>query len=434
MLAAARASDKRLQLLAQRVAATGGYQLPTLALFESIVSLDTPIETLARASEMRFVPDAAIKQWTNQREQLKSSGLTVEQTEAFRDVRRRIVRAYAKAGVPIMAGSDTAQAFHIWGPGLIDEIEALVAAGLSRMDALRSATVVPRNYLRSLPNGGSNRGWTPNFGTITEGARADIILLKEDPSQNIEALRNIEMVIASGELYDRFALDAMIDKAAVDAKAVQTTATAQTDKHVYVMRHLDTDDGQDPSLNANGSNRAKQLSNFLSDRDIQEIFVTDTRRSRETVLPLASKLGIKPTLYDPRRPDILASLVGGIAGTVLVIGHSNTVPDLITRLGGKPPQSIARSVFGTIWRIDANSGQTRNFSLDGPAPAQLSACLEQKPNPSARCDSIPIQANRTRSSRRMLDIHFAVIPASRTATDAPPVILAGAPGLGGVHA
>lgn len=93
MLAAAGASNKQLQVLAQKVAATGGYQVPTLALFESIVSLDTPIEKLVRAPEMRFVPDGAIKQWTAQREQLKNSGLTVEQADAFREIRRRIVRA-----------------------------------------------------------------------------------------------------------------------------------------------------------------------------------------------------------------------------------------------------------------------------------------------------------------------------------------------------
>lgn len=436
MLAVARASDAQLEALARKVAATGGYQVPTLALFESIVSLDAPTEELIRAPEMRFVPDGAIQQWATQRELLKASGLTTEQTRAFQDIRRRIVRAYAGAGVPIMAGSDTAQAFHIWGPGLIREIEALAAAGLSRMEALRSATVVPRDYLRSLPNGRSSLGWKPDFGTVEEGARADLILLKGDPSQDLGALRRLAAVIAGGKLYDRSALDAMLSQAAVDAKAgpPAAAAAATAGKQIYVMRHLDTGEGPDPGLSLQGTARAERLSDFLASHDIRAIYVTDTRRSRETAAPLAAKLGILPSLYDPRRPDALAAETRADTGNVLVIGHSNTVPDLVARFGGTPPAPLNAGDFGTLWRIDAGSGMTRSFSLDGPSPVSLGPCTGRNLHPSARCGSIKVSEDRTRAGGRMLDIHFAVIPASDAATDAPLVVLPGGPGLGGVQA
>jgi imidazolonepropionase-like amidohydrolase len=131
------------------------------------------------------------------------------------DLRRRTVRAYAAAGVPIMAGSDTAQAFHIWGVGLIEELEALVAAGLAPMAALRSATVTPRDYLRSLPNDGSAMGWKAAFGTVEAGARADLLLVRGDPSRDISVLRSLCTVVRAGRIYDRRALDHMLDQAAV---------------------------------------------------------------------------------------------------------------------------------------------------------------------------------------------------------------------------
>jgi len=203
-----------------KTAAAGGPQVPTLSLFEVIADVQTPTSVLAASPDMRFVPPPALAQWAAQREGMMQSGFTPEMGKRFIDLRRRVVRAYHAAGVPLMAGSDTAQNFHVWGPGLLKEIEALAAAGLTPMDALRSATVVPRDYLRALPNGGSALGWKADFGTVEPGARADLILLAGDPSKDLQALRKLRSVIAGGRVYDRAALDALLARAAADAKAV----------------------------------------------------------------------------------------------------------------------------------------------------------------------------------------------------------------------
>ena len=226
ILAAARATDAQLAALARKVAAAGSYHVPTLALFERLADMAIPVEQLMQGPDMRFMPKAALDQWAAQRAGLQKAGFTAEQGLPFRNIRRRIVRAFHAAGVPLMAGSDTAQSFHIWAPGLIMEVEALHAAGLSRMEALRSATIVPRNYFRSLPNGGSSLGRRADFGTVEKGARADLILLKADPSQDLAALRSLQAVITGGKVHERAALDALLDKAAADANPPQAPGGA----------------------------------------------------------------------------------------------------------------------------------------------------------------------------------------------------------------
>jgi len=216
--------DARYREVAAMVAGSRVYQVPTLGLFEQISDVTTPTEVLARRPEMRFVPPQVLAAWSQQRGQLAEAGFTAEDGERLRSVRRRLARAYYEAGVPLMAGSDTAQAFHLWGPGLLREVDTLGAAGLPPLAALKAATVNPRDYLRSLPNGGSSLGWKAEFGTIEPGARADLILLEADPLKDLGALRRLAAVIAAGRFYDRAALDALLDKAAADAGGPATPA------------------------------------------------------------------------------------------------------------------------------------------------------------------------------------------------------------------
>ena len=157
---AAEATDAQLDALARKVAAAKSWHVPTLGLFEKISDTDTPTERMLADPLLRYVPAPALQNWIAQREQLRKEFTPTDATK-FRDIRRRMVAAFHRAGVHMMAGSDTAQAFHLWGPGLHEEIRAFGAAGLSPMDALSTATVEPRDYFRSLSNGGSALGGRP---------------------------------------------------------------------------------------------------------------------------------------------------------------------------------------------------------------------------------------------------------------------------------
>jgi imidazolonepropionase-like amidohydrolase len=215
--AATRAGAREMAALAKRVVDARSFQTPTLASFERMVS-PRQIAGGQSNSAMRFATAKELAQWSEARAGI-GAFLDPRSADAFLDLRRRIVRAYARAGVPLMAGSDTPHPFHLWGEGLLAEIVALASAGLTTMQALRAATVVPRTYFRSLPNRGSALGWAADFGTVETGARADLILVRGDPSRNVSALRRLDAVIAGGRLYRRQELDAMLDRLAAEAKS-----------------------------------------------------------------------------------------------------------------------------------------------------------------------------------------------------------------------
>lgn len=223
-------SDAALAALARRLAAAGSWHEPTLDFYARLVDVVTPFEKIWASPAMRYLPAARIAQWAAQHERLRRSGRTRAQIDAYVALRRRIVRALHRAGVPLLAGSDALNAFQVWGDGLINEIEALHAAGLSRMAALRSATVVPRDYFRSFANNGSQLGWRADFGIVAPGARADLILLRGDPSLSLRHLRGIHTVIAAGRVYDRAALDRMLDEAASAAQATRSGASLRREQ------------------------------------------------------------------------------------------------------------------------------------------------------------------------------------------------------------
>lgn len=216
----AKSPPERLPELAREVAATGVYFVPTLGAFEQIAEMRRPFDSM-RSSEAdaNYVAEWIIADWRDRRTDLEKAGFTLDDSDRMSAIRRRIVAAFNQAGVPMMAGSDTPHPFHVWGFGMVRDVEALSAAGLGPMGALRAATVVPRNYLRSLPNQGSALGWKADFGTIEPGARADLLLLDKDPSTDIKALRSIRTVVAGGRVYDRAALDWLLADARTSGKA-----------------------------------------------------------------------------------------------------------------------------------------------------------------------------------------------------------------------
>jgi broad specificity phosphatase PhoE len=133
---------------------------------------------------------------------------------------------------------------------------------------------------------------------------------------------------------------------------------------VFVMRHLQKADGADPPLSAEGAANAQLLAGMLAKSGIKAIFATPTRRAIETAQPLAAKLAIPVTSYDPANPAELVSKVAAISGAVLIVGHSNTVPDLIARFGGKQLVSLSDQDYGTLFVVTRDTGNVRQIKIE----------------------------------------------------------------------
>jgi broad specificity phosphatase PhoE len=131
---------------------------------------------------------------------------------------------------------------------------------------------------------------------------------------------------------------------------------------VVLVRHAEQDRsaGQDPGLTAAGRARADSLVHALRGSGIGAIYHTQLRRSKETAAPVASALGITTSELGIRAgqspsdhaaevaADILANHQGG---TVLVVGHSNTVPLIAGALGVTDPPAIAETEFHHMYVV-----------------------------------------------------------------------------------
>jgi broad specificity phosphatase PhoE len=107
---------------------------------------------------------------------------------------------------------------------------------------------------------------------------------------------------------------------------------------IIVIRHADRSStmSADALLSPAGEERSRQLSGVLKDAKIQRIYVTDVRRTQQTAEPIAAQLHLKPIVIAKQDIDALVSQLrkAGHDETVLVVGHADTVPLIIERLGG----------------------------------------------------------------------------------------------------
>jgi imidazolonepropionase-like amidohydrolase len=100
----------------------------------------------------------------------------------------KLTAALHRAGVPLLAGTDTPNPDCLPGYGLHDELELLVKAGLSPLEALQTATLNPARFLHV----------SDRQGTVEVGKIADVVLLNADPLVEINNIRSIHTVFLDG--------------------------------------------------------------------------------------------------------------------------------------------------------------------------------------------------------------------------------------------
>ena len=124
--------------------------------------------------------------------------------------------------------------------------------------------------------------------------------------------------------------------------ALNLSAQAQKNKTIWVVRHAEklTDYPKDtnPNLSEKGLQRAEDLKQYLSKKKIEKIFSTPFLRTKNTAEPLAKILNIKVEIYETKIDANFANKIKALPNkNILIIGHSNTVLEIVNILGAKPP-------------------------------------------------------------------------------------------------
>jgi len=121
-----------------------------------------------------------------------------------------------------------------------------------------------------------------------------------------------------------------VSHSSADTKIVPCEGPVTT---IIVVRHADRA-GTADSLSTAGVERAHDLAQAAKMAKLQAIYVTDTRRSRDTAAPAAAMAHVTPEVYEAKGYEALIKriLKDHAGGSVLIVGHSNTVPEIVAAL------------------------------------------------------------------------------------------------------
>ncbi len=214
-------SSEKCVELGRRFARNGTWFVPTLVemrtRFRSEYPGEPAFEDIFKDARLRYIPKATVQKWRDEMvwdigfmNGQMTFGKRDEETmlrEREREVENRLKMVFDlhRGGASLLAGTDADAAFHFvfFGFSLHEELELFVKAGLTPMEALRTATVNPARFLKA----------EDSLGTIEKGKLADLVLLDANPLDDIKNTTKIRAVVLNGRYFDRQALDVLLKQA-----------------------------------------------------------------------------------------------------------------------------------------------------------------------------------------------------------------------------
>jgi hypothetical protein len=195
----------------------GTWVTPTLYSISILAhSTQRPLELSLNDPLLAYVPPALQKEWRPtappSQKELADAAWWQRQYESD----RKLTGEMHRAGVRLLAGSDSLDRYVFPGSSLHYELRELVAAGLTPQQALQTATENPAEFFGR-----------KDEGAIVAGRRADMVLLDADPSHEIANAQKIAAVILAGQLLQRKDLDALLGKSRGAAAAWQPNSPRQ---------------------------------------------------------------------------------------------------------------------------------------------------------------------------------------------------------------
>lgn len=141
---------------------------------------------------------------------------------------------------------------------------------------------------------------------------------------------------------------------------LSSAAAAAAQPVVFLVRHAERADagmaaakvaGADPDLSGAGLARAAALAAMLKDAKLTAVITTEYKRTKQTGEPVARAAGLGITVVDAKDAAGLAARVQAARGNVLVVGHSNTLPELTKALGVTEPITIREDEYDSLFVV-----------------------------------------------------------------------------------
>lgn len=179
---------------------SGAYVLPNLSAYVGIArqwGKRPVVDTLLAYPEARFLDPIWHERWRG-RDYVTRQG-SLESRVRFL---KRFTKVLSDSGVPLLAGTDSPTIPGLYpGTSLVDDLALLVDAGLTPFQAIATATRTPGEFLAKHGRAAER------FGTIAVGNRADLVVLRQNPLDDVRHLRNPQGVMARGHWFSRVTLD-----------------------------------------------------------------------------------------------------------------------------------------------------------------------------------------------------------------------------------
>ncbi|HEY0459564.1 MAG TPA: amidohydrolase family protein [Pyrinomonadaceae bacterium] len=191
--------ERRANALFKSFVDNDTWMCPTI-IVNSVPDSESPFEMDAR---LKYIPARMQERWRGELKQRRQIVPSADDRKMRQRKRLEIVGLMQRAGVRLIAGSDTPNLYVYPGFSLHDELELLVQAGLTPAEALQTATINAARFF----------GKETTLGTIEKGKLADLVLLDANPLEDIKNTTRIAAVVANGKYFSKSELEKLLAQA-----------------------------------------------------------------------------------------------------------------------------------------------------------------------------------------------------------------------------
>ncbi|MDN3653649.1 histidine phosphatase family protein [Thalassotalea ponticola] len=141
--------------------------------------------------------------------------------------------------------------------------------------------------------------------------------------------------------------------------ATSVSEETLADYQLYLIRHAEKQTTDiDPALTHCGLQRAKFLARYFSDKQIKTVYTTDYKRTQQTASAISQANELTLQEYDPGKLSELVTRVKNQQQSAVVVGHSNTTPNLAALIISDDVAPLSEEIYDTIYYIQVSGSET----------------------------------------------------------------------------